>query len=103
MDVLCVWTTLVLHLDFCKDFPCSKSCQHPCEVPLGSSCPTLHCDGWRGGKGNAPGHVQWMCTKAGRFMRVRGLEVTKVTSKSEELRLQGDQPYRGLCSVAGGI
>ena len=32
-----------------------------------------------------------------------GLEVTKVTSKSEDLRLQGDQPHRGLCSTVGGI
>ena len=31
-----------------------------------------------------------------------GLELTKATSRSEELRLQGDQPHRGLRSAAGG-
>ena len=36
-------------------------------------------------------------------MWVRGLELTRALSKFEELRLQGDQPYRGLCYVARGI
>ena len=44
-----------------------------------------------------------MCTKAGRFMWVRGLELTRAASKFEELRLQGDQHHRGLRSTTGGI
>ena len=44
-----------------------------------------------------------MCTKTSRFMWFSGLEVIKVTSRFEELRLQGDQPHRGLHSVARGI
>ena len=36
-------------------------------------------------------------------MWLSGLEMTRVTSKSEELRLQGDQPHRGLHSAVGGI
>ena len=44
-----------------------------------------------------------MCTKTSRFIWFSGLEVIKATSKSKELRLQGDQLHRGLCTVAGGI
>ena len=33
---------------------------------------------------------------------ISGLDMTRVTSKSEELRLQGDQPYKGLYSKIGG-
>ena len=33
----------------------------------------------------------------------QGLDWTRATSRLEELRLQGDQPHRGLCLVAGGI
>ena len=33
---------------------------------------------------------------------ISGLDMTRVTSRSEELKLQGDQPYRGLHSAAGG-
>ena len=32
-----------------------------------------------------------------------GLDMTRVTSTAEELRLQGDHPHRGLHSVVGGI
>ena len=35
--------------------------------------------------------------------RFSGLEVTRATSRFEELRLQGDQPHRGLHLAAGGI
>ena len=56
-----------------------------------------------GGRWNDLGQVQWMCTYAGRFMRISGLEVTRATSKFEALSLQGDQPHGGLCSVAEGI
>ena len=38
----------------------------------------------------------------GRFMRFSGMEMTETMSKSEELRLQGGQPHRGLRSAAEG-
>ena len=104
MDVPCVWTcTMMLHVSFYEDFSCSVSYQHPCDVHLGSSCLPLHCDGWRGARWNAPEQVQWMCTKIGKCMWSNWLEVTRATSRSEEVRLQEDQPHRGLHLVAGGI
>ena len=62
---------------------------------LVSSCLPLHCDGWRGARWSAPRQADscWFS----------GLDMTRATSRSEELRLQGDQPYRGLHSAAGGI
>ena len=33
---------------------------------------------------------------------ISGLDMTRVTSRSEELRLQGDQPHRGLRSAVEG-
>ena len=34
---------------------------------------------------------------------VEWVKMTRTTSKSEDLRLQGDQPQRGLHAAAGGI
>ena len=44
-----------------------------------------------------------MCTKISRFMWFNGLAVTRATSRSGELRLQGDQSHIGLRSATGGI